>query len=225
MNNGYKGMMCKGKSNGVIKETVLEILEDWDDMMGRKIKLEKLVGKHTLDAVDFGIGKIKDSYGAEYEDAQTISFRLDGKVYIAIEDPIDGYRSCMKGLKVSYRKLMKNTFFPIEVVGVYRERSRNGYDSAKVLELIATINGKLILEVGTEHSDDYYPCFVAHFSPENIRNDKTKKKEQYERQKSKDIIMIMNDLITVNKEDEIDIKTIWKKEFKRTLKGQWSSMF
>ena len=137
-------------------------------MKGEEImELKKLVGKHFLDAVDFNTKRVKEDYGDGYGDCQTISFRLHGKVYTAVEDPEDGYRSCMKHIKVSTTYKMKNIFSPIEVLGRHKIGGEYGQTS-DILELISTINGETILEVGTKNADDYYPSFVANFNTENL---------------------------------------------------------
>lgn len=37
-----------------------------------------------------------------------------------------------------------------------------------ILELIDIANGKVVLACGTRNTDDYYPCYVAGFHPENM---------------------------------------------------------
>ena len=130
----------------------------------KKMELKDLIGRHMLDAVDFDSEKIR-MWGDVYEDCEVMRFRLDGKVYTAIEDPEDGYRSSMSELTVS-DDLMKNSFAPVEVLG--RVKGSNGDDD--ILELLNVTTGKVIIEVGTDYSDDYYPSpsFVANFQPENI---------------------------------------------------------
>ena len=44
---------------------------------------------------------------------------------------------------------------------------KNTFPAVK-LELLDCKTGKTVLEVGTENTDDYYPCFVANWSPENM---------------------------------------------------------
>ena len=51
-----------------------------------------------LDAVDTYTDKF-NMYGDHFEAASAIKFRLGGTVYIAIENPADGYRSMMKKLR------------------------------------------------------------------------------------------------------------------------------
>lgn len=129
------------------------------------MELKDLVGKHSLDAVDFSNEKVKE-WGDEFVDCQVMRFRLDGNVYTAVENPDDGYRSSMRGLAVGNDD-MKNIFTPVEVIG--RHRVKGYYDQKDdILELIDTVSGEVVIEVGTENTDDYYPCFVASFNPKSI---------------------------------------------------------
>lgn len=98
----------------------------------------------------------------EYKDARAVSFILDGTTYTAIEDPIDGYRSAMQDICISSIGL-KNTFSPCEVLCMLRP----GCD-ANVLDMIDTRTCRVVLSVGTDYSDNFYPCFIAEFSPENL---------------------------------------------------------
>lgn len=130
------------------------------------MELKDLVGGHLLDAVDFSNEQVKN-LGDEYSSCQTIRFRLDGTVYVAVEDPGDGYRSCMKSLIVAEDIVPLNTFSPVLVIGMHRGESSSRYDHAHdILELVDAETLCLVLEVGTENTDDYYPIFVASFHPE-----------------------------------------------------------
>lgn len=130
------------------------------------MELRDLVGKHLLDAVDFTDEKVK-RWGEEFDDCQVCRFRLDGIVYMAVEDPSDGYRSSMDELVIDEAATMKNTFGPVEVFARHRDKEDSDYGSVDdVLELIDITTGQVILEVGTNCVDDYYPYFVARFSPE-----------------------------------------------------------
>jgi hypothetical protein len=130
------------------------------------VPFESLVGEHELDAVDESTEQVKAWYGESHEDANCIRFRLDGKVYTAIEDPSDGYRSSMEKLFVSQDE-MKNVFRPVKVLARIRTEAEYG-GSAEILQLLDVANGKVILEVGTDNSDDYYPSFVASWQPQNL---------------------------------------------------------
>lgn len=129
-----------------------------------EIQLEDLVGLHQLTGVDMNNQSIELS--TEYfRDCQVINFILDGKTYTAIEDPSDGYRSCMHDIYQSNFKV-SNVFQAIQVMGLKRIFSNDNKDN--VLDFYDTKNGKLILSVGTKYSDDYYPSWEAVFTPENM---------------------------------------------------------
>lgn len=63
------------------------------------VPFESLVGIHKLDAVDRASEPREDEWSG-IGSAQCLRFRLDGKVYVALEDPEDGYRSSMGATKV-----------------------------------------------------------------------------------------------------------------------------
>ena len=126
------------------------------------MELKDLVGKHMLDAVDFSEESV-ETYSGVFEDCSVCRFRLNGVVYIACEDPEDGYRSTMSELMEDKLAVMKNVFAPIEVIGKH-----NGY----IIVFVDTITDKIVLEVGTEDFDDYYPYYVASFHPENMVTNK-----------------------------------------------------
>lgn len=131
------------------------------------MELRDLIGMGLLDAVDFETVSLPEYDGADtFEDCNCCRFRLNGTVYVVVEDPIDGYRSSMRDIRVDPRAEMKNVFPPALVLGVVRVQ-RYG-DQASVLELIDTATAKTVLEVGTDDTDGYYPSFVASFSPENM---------------------------------------------------------
>lgn len=137
------------------------------------VYLEDLLGEHWLDAVDFNAIKHKDWDGSLI-DANSITFRLNGVCYTATEDPNDGYRSTMDRL---YTKevAMKNIFPPVWVVcrpyepdpdDKYNDHSND--DGINLVEFVDVWNGKVILTVGTDYSDGYYPSFVDSWEPENM---------------------------------------------------------
>jgi hypothetical protein len=129
------------------------------------MELKDFLGEHLFSGVDFNTENIKRQYGDDFEDCQCVNFIVDGKTYTAIEDPEDGYRSCMREVKES-TAVVKNTFEPVRVLGMMK---RDGdYHKNDVLELVSLKNGLVIFEVGTENTDDYYPCWIAKFSPENL---------------------------------------------------------
>lgn len=123
--------------------------------MNTPISLESLVGPHVLTGVDTDLRESK------YRAPDYIAFTLDGHTYLATEDPEDDYRSSMQSIELTDTPT-KNTFVGVEVLG---RMSSSGYP---ILELLNAKSGKVILEVGTDNADDYYPSWVARYSPENL---------------------------------------------------------
>lgn len=128
------------------------------------MQLEELVGLHQFSGADFTTEKFDniDHYGPD--SAVHFNFVLDGITYTAIEDASDGYRSSMSDIKVSDYKLL-NTFPPIEVMCSMASHPEH---AMYVLNGHDVKNGKLVFQVGTDYSDDYYPVYIATFSPENM---------------------------------------------------------
>jgi hypothetical protein len=126
-----------------------------------------LVGEHELTGVDFGTAKEEDyPKSNRYCDCQVVNFTLDGKTYTACEDPDDGYRSSMRYLRAGDTPTT-NVFAPVKVIG--RMKPDGKYeDGNEILELVDCTTGKTVIEVGTENKNDYYPCWVANFHPENM---------------------------------------------------------
>lgn len=117
------------------------------------MELKDLVGDHEFDAVDF-VSESDDC-------ANSMRFRLDGVTYVATEDSQDGYRSCMRDLKVFSNNVIRNTFKPVSVIAKYNSGNRG--DDSCILELFDKETGLLLLEVGTDHNVEYYPMFVSVF--------------------------------------------------------------
>lgn len=129
-----------------------------------QVSMESLCGAHVLSGVDQGDAQLQPYEGAGYDvDCNWIRFVLDGVIYQATEDPDDGYRSSMRDLAI-VSDPVANVFPPCAVVGTIRATGEYGGNS-EVLSFIDERTGKVVLEVGTDNSDDYYPSFVAFFDP------------------------------------------------------------
>lgn len=105
-------------------------------------------------------------------------FTLDGVTYKAIEDPSDGYRSYCKDLEISDKKPFY-TFPAVKVFCCMKDNDR--YQNNNVLVMKDFLNGKSILEVGTENFDDYYPYCHFQYSPENMTINQALNKTNKER--------------------------------------------
>lgn len=130
---------------------------DLEDFDGKVMKLE---------GVDEYTGSIKkrDEY---YEQCQCIRFKIDGVVYVAMEDPSDGYRSYLGELKIDDEEI-KNPFSGVEVKGVYRTKSGGDSWSAQrcsIMDFVDTTTNEVVMSIGTDNDDDYYPWFVGYFDP------------------------------------------------------------
>lgn len=124
-----------------------------------------------LDAVDFQTAP-ENQYDP---DANVMRFRLNGVTYVASEDPEDGYRSSMREIVIEEKPEKLNSFPGILVHTHYCEtrsqllgERRGGDGECDILQIIDTVSGKVIVEVGTDRTDDYYPYFVGAFDPKNI---------------------------------------------------------
>lgn len=140
------------------------------------IEMESLVGEHVLDACDLFADNIKASWGDSFEYCEMIRFRLDGNIYTGIEDPDDGYRSSLRGLYVS-DDAMKNVFPPVRVLAKMKDAGEHG-QSNDTLQLIDMVTGKIVLEVGTDNTNDYYPWFVGCFFPDCMATNATTSQRQ-----------------------------------------------
>jgi len=125
-----------------------------------EVELETLLGYHVLSGCDTD-GVIKGH--TRFDDANVVDFVLDGRVFSAIEDPEDGYRSSLDKILVDRVTSVKNKFPPCHVIGTRRQDRE--YEKNDVIDFIDILTGKIVLSVGTENTNDYYPCFVGTFDP------------------------------------------------------------
>lgn len=117
-------------------------------------KLKDLVGVHRLQAVAYG----KNGNGL---------FKLDGITYEAVCDEDDGYRSYMDDLAI-VDDMPK--MFDIPVLVLFEDPWHDDR-----IEILDNRNKRLVLNVGTKDIDDYYPCYVFDYHPENIFENKETK--------------------------------------------------
>lgn len=108
------------------------------------MKFEEMVGQ------EFGF------YGVDGN-----TFKLKKLVFEAMEDESDGYRSCLGSVEKkdpSGLVFFKRRVAKVKVVAV-DEGSFIGHD------LVDVKDGHVWLRLGTDHADDYYPCFVFNYQP------------------------------------------------------------
>ena len=96
---------------------------------------------------------------------------LDGTVVFVFEDPEDGYRSSATVPLICNGSLYQFGVSPdyIRAPVLIRRWTKGAYgEDADGIEIIDRRNGKTILRLGTDHSDDYYPLFTCEWRPEDL---------------------------------------------------------
>ncbi len=92
---------------------------------------------------------------------------MDGIAYLAIEDPNDGYRSCM-GAVFSAKADAYSLGINYEWINrpvVCRHLDKSESYECDILEIVDSETGHVWLRVGTNNKDDYYPWFVSEWKP------------------------------------------------------------
>lgn len=115
--------------------------------------------------VDVPVGWPEDN-----EFAEGVVMTIDGNDYVAYTDPSDGWRSY--GRFILCNGQFKVPQFPAQVVHI-TNYSEDGMDDSgwprKYDKMVMTgRNGRLILEIGTDHSDAWYPRAIFHYNPANL---------------------------------------------------------
>lgn len=113
---------------------------------------------------------IRDEYSSE--DINALIVRIDNKNYLCYEDPHDGYRSHSELQETD--KECTNTFPPQRVMVKHYDKH---YD--KGIQFYSP-DFELILLIGTDNYDDYYPGAVWEWHPENLPINKGIHKQGYE---------------------------------------------
>lgn len=92
-------------------------------------------------------------------------FKLNDKVFEAVEDPDDGYRSYMESVEI---RDSKGIFLgiPLGVVKVEQVTTTEYHDSFGGYQLVDVFTGHVWLTFGTDNWDDYYPTFVFEYTPD-----------------------------------------------------------
>lgn len=135
------------------------------------MELKDLVGTTILQGCEWGKATVKISSYRDPEEVAGIHFKLGPTTYSMYEDPNDGYRSSLATIEVDKHEI-KNTFAPcvVKVTHLTSEKHPYGGDerAVDILEIRCAETGKLIIEVGTDNTDDYYPSCVMSFVPANL---------------------------------------------------------
>lgn len=132
----------------------------------RWVEFADLIGDHVLYGVEFGSIKCKGSYRGFDEEANYILFNLDGITYQAIENPDDGYRSMLSGIRIVDQEVKpfaggKKEGYPVEVR--YDESDHEILDF--YLKPTQPVQDS-VLCIGTDNSCAYYPTCIMYFNAE-----------------------------------------------------------
>lgn len=123
-------------------------------------------GRHTISGID--------EYSNDldfYNESNIIVLCIDDINYGFYENPDNDYRSYGMIKELPNYKC-KYTFPPQPVDLTIKEERNDGDLKTYILEFKDATNGKIVLEIGTEHLDDYYPCAISHWHPENLEINK-----------------------------------------------------
>lgn len=123
------------------------------------MQLSDLVGRHRLSGIEYGKKRLTRRWGG---DAQYIRFCLDGTVYEATEDPDDGYRSYLSELE-TVDKAPKIKLPDCPVICKLEDKP-----NTDVLVMLDAVSKRKVLSIGTDYTEDWYPCCVFCYNPENL---------------------------------------------------------
>jgi len=94
-------------------------------------------------------------------------FKVDGIIFKVLEDPNDGYRSCL-GV-IEYGEESDAIFFRKGLARVrietYEGRNVDYSSGDQGYQLVDVEDGHVWLEFGTDNTDDYYPMFIFRHTP------------------------------------------------------------
>ena len=109
-------------------------------------------------------GMTLEYFGA---DAASNEFKVDGIIFKVLEDPNDGYRSCL-GV-IEYGEQSDSIFFRKSLAKVrietYEGRNVDYSQGDQGYQLVDIEDGHVWLEFGTDNTDDYYPYFIFRHTP------------------------------------------------------------
>ena len=128
-------------------------------------QLSDLVGEHTMEAVP----RLDVRHPFD-PDASGAAFTLSGNTYLVFEDPYDGYRSMASPLLGFIGHAYQlggsgNTEYLRPPLKVFCTMEGEG---SGVLTM-RDERGQVVFEIGTNNADDYYPSYIARWSPPSVR--------------------------------------------------------
>lgn len=127
------------------------------------MQLEDLIGPHKLTYA----ARTDIKHPFDY-DKDCIVWGMDGKIYMAIEDINDGYRSSLGLIFVADGDMYELSSYPEFInrnVIVRHVTKSEYYGVSDIVEFIDIETGHLWMRLGTDNIDDYYPSFIAQWYP------------------------------------------------------------
>lgn len=117
--------------------------------------------------------EVEKIVGAQDAAAFRMALTLNGETFLFFEDESDGYRSYLGEIIRVHGGRLPNRFAPVEVSVVGYDGTPLAGSGAKdkdipVLRFVAISTGQVVVELGTDHSDDYYPSCMAFFDAESL---------------------------------------------------------
>lgn len=104
-------------------------------------------------------------------DSAAYEFKLDDIIFKVLEDPDDGYRSCLGVIEYGDQSdaiFFRHSLGKVRIETYSDETEEAGWrDSIKRegYRLVDVSDGHVWLEFGTDNTDDYYPYFVFRHTP------------------------------------------------------------
>lgn len=125
---------------------------------------DKLCGEHVLRTINTEVRHPFD------ENAKGVAIDLGDICAFVFEDPSDGYRSAANAPLIAECDLYYFGTSPdyMQIPCLIRRWTESEYGTPEGIEIIDRRNGKTILRLGTDNSDDYYPSFTCDWRPQDI---------------------------------------------------------
>jgi len=109
------------------------------------------------------------------ETEEFTDFVLDGVTYRASIDESDGYRSYMRDIEVVDHELARHHQFPGQAVTVEEKFPVSIENNFQGIEIRDQSTNGVVLLLGTDCCEDYYPQAISQWMPENLAVNQEKK--------------------------------------------------
>lgn len=122
----------------------------WDDLLGDRVLMAiRTDVRHPFDP-----------------DASGVALDLGDLTVFVFEDPDDGYRSSAGAPLTAKASMYEYAGSPTYIRAPVTITAWGEHGTGIILT--DRRNGKVVLRLGTDESDDYYPCFVCDWRPQDL---------------------------------------------------------